>query len=260
MTDGLVERLRHAGCVFAEDEAALLVAAASDDDDLERMVVRRVAGEPLEHVLGRVEFAGLTLTVDDGVFVPRRRTELLVEVALDHLRGVTGRPGVLVELCCGCAPVATAVATCAPGTTVHASDIDPRAVACARRNLAPLGGTAHPGDVDSGLSQDAVGRVDVLVANAPYVPTDEVRLMPPEAREHEPSVALDGGPDGLAVARAVVDVASTWLRPDGVLVVESSRRQAAVLSTYAAERGLAARVVHDDERDATALVASPSTG
>lgn len=254
------ERLRAAGCVFAEDEAALLrEAAGADDETLERLVARRVAGAPLEHVLGWAEFAGLRIAVDDGVFVPRRRTELLVRLALDHLRGVAaGRAGVVVELCCGCAPVATAVGVTVPGTRVLASDVDRRAVACARRNLAPLGGTVHLGDLDEHLPADALGAVDVLAANAPYVPTDRVGRMPVDARDHEPLVALDGGPDGLEVARAVVDRATRWLRPDGLLVVETSRDQGPVLAEHAARRGLVARVVRADDLDATAVAATPS--
>lgn len=253
----LVARLRAAGCVFAEEEAALLLEAATDAAHLEHMVGRRVAGAPLEHVLGRVEFAGLRLAVDDGVFVPRRRTELLVRVALEHLGGL-GRPGVLVEMCCGCAPVATAVATLRPGTEVHASDVDPHAVACARRNLADVGGTAHVGDLDAALPRDVVGRVDVLAANAPYVPSDRVRLMPADARDHEPLVALDGGPDGLRIARAVVDVARRWLAPDGVVVVETSAGQAPHLAEHARHRGLVPRVVGAEDLDATAVVAALS--
>lgn len=287
----LTERLRRSGSVYAEDEAAALLDAATDVEHLERMVVRRVLGVPLEHVVGYVEFAGLRLAVDDGVFVPRRRTELLVDLARKHLTvedpavqnpapqgrasqdrtlqdrtlqdradgGRRARPGTLVELCCGCAPVATAVATHAPGTEVHAVDIDPVAVACARRNLAPVGGTAHVGDLDAAVPHTLAGRVDVLVANAPYVPTDAVRLMPVEAREHEPRIALDGGPDGLSTARRVVDVATRWLAPGGLLVVETSRDQAPVLARHARRRGMTARVVRDEALEATAVAATATT-
>ena len=123
--------LRAAGCVFAEDEARLLVELRPLPRRPGRPVARRVAGEPLEHVLGWAEFCGLRIAVDPGVFVPRRRTELLVRLATPLLR-----PGdVVVELCCGAAAVATALAAAVPGLELHAVDIDPAAVACARRNL-----------------------------------------------------------------------------------------------------------------------------
>lgn len=259
----LVDRLRRAGCVFAEEEAVLLVEAADGDGAaLERMVVRRTGGVPLEHVLGSLRFAGVRLAVDDGVFVPRRRTEVLVREAVAHLRavGASRRPAVLVELCCGCAPVAAAVAaglrprSGSAGLTVHAVDVDPRAVACARRNLRGRG-EVHVGDLDAPLPRDLAGRVDVLVANAPYVPTDAIALMPVEARDHEPRVALDGGPDGLDLARRVVDAAPLWLRPGALVVVETSDRQAPALAAHAARRGLTPRVVHASDVDGTAVAA-----
>lgn len=257
----LVAHLRAAGCVFAEEEAAELLRAAEDDTHLATMVGRRTAGVPLEHVVGSVLFGGLRLVVDDGVFVPRRRTELLVELAVEHLRG-TGTPDrvpdqapCLVELCCGCAPVATAVATRLPGTTVHAADLDPRAVRCARRNLAPVDGRAYVGDLDAPLPAGLAGRVDVLAANAPYVPSDALHLMPVDAREHEPRVALDGGPDGLTTARRVVTAAGRWLRPGGLVLVETGRDQAAALVEHARAQGLRGRVVRSEEHDATAVAA-----
>ena len=100
-----------------------------------------------------------------------------------------------------------------PDITVHAADLDAAAVACARRNLGPRG-TVHHGDLYEPLPRELAGRVDVLVANAPYVPTAEIALMPPEARLHEPRVALDGGPDGLDVARRIVADARPLARPD----------------------------------------------
>src|SRR5919107_1611782 len=179
----VVHRLRAAGCVFAEDEARLLVEAVRSPAELTSLVARRVAGEPLEHLLGWAEFCGLRIAVGPGVFVPRRRTELLVRLAAPLLR-----PGdVVVELCCGAAAVATALAAAVPGLALHAVDVEPAAVDCARRNLAPFGGHAYEGDLDTPLPAELHGRVDVVVANPPYVPTDAIALMPPEARDHEPT-------------------------------------------------------------------------
>ena len=196
----VVARLRAAGCVFAEDEAGLLVATARTPAELDVMVDRRVAGVPLEHVLGWAEFCGLRIAVDAGVFVPRRRTEFLVRQAA----ALAPARAVVVDLCCGSGAIATALAASLDGAGTHATDIDPAAVRCARRNLAPSGGHVYQGDLYDPLPAALRGRVDVLVANAPYVPTGAIATMPPEARLHEPQVALDGGADGLGVQRRVV--------------------------------------------------------
>jgi release factor glutamine methyltransferase len=213
------------------------------------MVARRVAGEPLEQVLGWAELAGLRVVVKPGVFVPRRRTAHLVELTLALLDGIEAP--VVVDLCCGTGAIAVAVHAARPDAVVHASDLDPRAVHCARRNLDGIG-TVHEGDLTDALPVDLVGRVDVLVVNAPYVPTDEIALMPAEARDHEPRLALDGGPDGVDVHRRVAEQASRWLRPGGHLVIETSRLQAGLTLAAVTEHGLDARVVHAD--GATAVV------
>jgi len=246
----VVRALRAAGCVFAEDEAALLVAAATSADGLEGLVARRVAGEPLEQILGWAEFAGLRVRVAPTVFVPRRRTELVVREAASRL--CPGR--VLVDLCCGTGAVGVAVVARVPGLELHAADVDPAAVACARRNVEPVGGHVHEGDLDSPLPAGLRGRVDVITANAPYVPTDEVAFMPSEARDHEALVALDGGADGLDLHRRIAALASGWLRPGGHLVVETSERQAPGTAEAFVAHGLSASVVTDDELDATVVV------
>ena len=246
----VVATLRAAGCVFAEDEARLLTDAARSPAHLAALVDRRVSGEPLEHLLGWAEFGGLRIAVGPGVFVPRRRTELLVDLAVPLLR-----PGsVVVELCCGAAAVATALGAAVPGLVLHAVDIDPAAVRCAARNLGPVDGRAYVGDLDAPLPATLHGRVDVVVANAPYVPTDAIALMPPEARDHEPAVALDGGADGLDVQRRVAAAAPRWLAPGGSLLIETSERQAPLTAAAVAAAGLVPRVERDDERDGTAVV------
>ena len=245
----VVARLRAAGCVFAEDEAALLVQAAPDEAGLDRLVRQRVAGTPLEHLLGWVEFCGLRIAVQPGVFVPRRRTELLVREAARHAPA----RAVVVELCCGAGAVAAALTELLDEPEVHAADVDPVAVDCARRNLPR--GHVYAGDLDAPLPARLAGRVDVLVANAPYVPTGEIGLMPPEARDYEPRVALDGGADGLDVARRVVAAAPRWLRPGGVVLVETSERQAPDLAEAAAGAGLRPVVVHDQNTGGTAVAA-----
>jgi release factor glutamine methyltransferase len=248
LTD-LVARLRAAGCVFAEEEAELLVGAATGPAELEALVARRVAGEPLEVLLGWVDFAGVRVAVAPGVFVPRQRTAYVVELALPALQ-----PGsVVVDLCCGSGALGLALASAVPGMEVHAADISPEAVACARGNLMPVGGHVHLGDLDAPLPPALRGNVAVIVANVPYVPSDAVALMPPESRDHEPLFTVDGGADGLDVLRRVALLAPGWLAPGGRLFVETSEGQAPVAADAFATAGLRAAVHQDEERGATVV-------
>jgi release factor glutamine methyltransferase len=258
----VIRRLRAAGCVFAEDEARLLAAAAATPDQLDAMVERRVSGLPLEHILGWAEFCGLRIEVDAGVFVPRRRTGFLVRQAAQLLAGTggTGRAPVVVDLCCGSGAVGTALAALAGPLELHASDIDPAAVRCAVRNVVPLGGAVHEGDLYDPLPARLRGRVDILAVNAPYVPSAEIGTLPPEARLHEPRVSLDGGTDGLRVQQRVAAAAPQWLAPGGHLLVETSRRQAPRTVGLFIRNGLTARVARSGELDATVVIGSAAAG
>ena len=234
-------RLRAAGCVFAEDEAALLLQEAQDAAHLERMVAARVSGLPLEQVVGWAELDGRRYVVEPGVFVPRRRSGLLLRLAAERLA-----PGaVVVDLCCGSGALGAALLAREPGIQVHAADLDPAAVACARRNLPP--DRVHAGDLFDALPEQLRGRAAVLVANAPYVPSTAIASMPPEARDHEHRIALDGGGDGLDVQRRLVPRAPAWLAPGGLLLVETGRDQAERTAELVAAAGLDPRVHHDDE-------------
>jgi release factor glutamine methyltransferase len=246
----IVSRLRAVGCVFAEDEARLLLSTAQDPAALAAMVDRRAAGLPLEHVLGWAEFHGLRIVVDPGVFVPRRRTEFLVIQAL----ALAAEGNVVVDLCCGSGAVGAALAA-AMDLEVHAVDIDPAAVACARRNVANV----YQGDLYAPLPSRLRGHVDILVANAPYVPTDAIPLMPPEARDHEPLVALDGGADGLDVQRRVTAQARDWLRPGGHLLIETSDRQAPHTAAAFAGHGLEPRIERSEELSATVVIGTSAS-
>lgn len=246
--DDLVARLRAAGCVFAEDEARLLLDTATGSD-LEALVARRVTGEPLEYVVGRVDFAGVRVGLEPGVFIPRQRTALLVDLA----SAVTPSDGVVVDLCCGSGAVGLALAHRQPGIELHAADLDPIAVSCARRNLEPIGGTVHQGDLDAPLPERLRGRVDVLVANVPYVPTSAIAQMPAESRDHEPRGTVDGGVDGLDVVRRLADLAPRWLVHGGSVFVETSTTQAAPAAQAFADAGLVPRVHDDEERGATVV-------
>lgn len=220
------------------------------------MVARRIAGEPLEYILGWVEFAGVRVVVPPGVFVPRQRSALLV----DQARALLSPGTVVVDLCCGAAPIALALASSSPGVQLYAADVDPVAVACARQNLAPYGGRVFVGDLYDALPRELRGGVDVLIANAPYVPTEAIDLMPTEARDQEPRHTLDGGEDGLDLARRIVAGAAQWLAANGTLLIETSSSQAEPLAAAMASASLSALVVEDDERGATCVVGRPLNG
>lgn len=249
MSDDAVGRLRAAGVVFAEEEAALL-AEAAPDGGLEALLARRVAGEPLEPLLGWAAFDGLRVPVDPHVFVPRRRTELLAREA-----AALADPGAAVlDLCCGTGAVALAVAHRVPGAVVHAADVDEAAVANARRTLAAVGGTVWQGDLFAALPDDLHGRFAVIAVNAPYVPTGRIADMPREARDFEPHAALDGGDDGLDVHRRVTAEVRRWLAPGGALLIETGRTQAAWTALLIEQAGLRASVVSDDDVDGTVAI------
>lgn len=248
----IVTTLRAAGCVFAEDEAELILSTAASPADLTAMVERRAAGLPLEHVLGWAEFCGLRIAVDPGVFVPRRRTEFLVQQAAE----LAGPGAVIVDLCCGSGALGAALAARPEqrAAELYAADIDPVAVRCARRNVAAAGGSVYAGDLYEPLPASLRGRVDVLLANVPYVPTEEIELLPQEARVHEARVALDGGADGLDVLRRVTADAARWLAPGGHLLFETSERQTARAVATVARDGLKPRVAGCEELFATVVI------
>jgi release factor glutamine methyltransferase len=248
--EAIAGRLRAAGCVFAEDEAALMRETTTDPVRIEEMVVRRCSGVPLEHVVGWTRFAGVRLAVHPGVFVPRRRTEALVRAAV----ALAPSPATVVDLCCGCGAVGAAIATMVPGVRLWASDIDPAAVGNARENLVAFGAVVGLGDLDAAMPDELRGRVDLLVANVPYVPAEQVAYLPAQAREHEPLVALDGGGDGLDVLRRLAPRASGWLRPGGAFVTECACEQADPAAEILRDAGLDPLVHNDDELD-VAIVA-----
>lgn len=250
-----VLRLRAAGCVYAEDEADLIHAEFPDAERRASIVTGRVAGEPLEHLLGWAEFRGLRIAVAPGVFVPRARSGVLVDAVATALR-----PGaIVVELCCGAGAARAALTAEHPGAALqlHLGDLDATAIACARRTLAGVDvdpGRARVGDLFDAVPAALRGRIDVIVANAPYVPTAEIALMPSEARDHEAPIALDGGDDGLDLHRRILSEAPSWLAPGGTVVLETSPRQAPTDLALMHAAGLIGRVVRDDDVEGTAVI------
>ncbi|MFE3188199.1 methyltransferase [Nocardia sp. NPDC059240] len=165
---------------------------------------------------------------------------------------------VALDMCCGCGALGLALTTelAANGIRVEltATDIEPAAVVCARENLAPVNGRVFEGDLFGAVPADLLGRVDILLANTPYVPSAEIAWMPPEARDHEPRRALDGGTDGLDVLRRIAAVAVEWLSPGGHLLVEESEEQAELAAAVMRGHGLTARIVECEEMGATVVI------
>jgi release factor glutamine methyltransferase len=256
MRDATVERgnveraLAAAGCVDPVGEAEELLRAAADRDrPVRELVGRRVAGEPLAWIVGTVPFLDRRVGVAPGVFVPRPQTELVARRAIELLPP----DGTAVDLCTGCGAIAVALAAARPGATVVATDLDPAAVACARGN----GVDALLGDLDAPLPSDVFGAVDVVTAVVPYVPDEELRLLPRDVLAHEPRLALDGGPDGTAVLRRTVGAAARLLRRGGSLVFELGGDQADQLTpTLTYHAFTAVRVLHDEDRRVRAIEAS----
>lgn len=228
----------------------MLISAARTTAELNDMVNRRVAGLPLEHILGWAEFCGLRIAVDTGVFVPRQRTEFLVRQAVALARS----GAVVVDLCCGSGALGAVLAANLERIELHAVDIDPVAVRCAHRNITSTGGHVYEGDLYEPLPATLRNRVDILIANVPYVPTESIRLLPPEARIYEAQVALNGGEDGLDVMRRVVTEAALWLIPGGHLLVETSERQVPLTVEIFRCNGLTPQVATDKEMDATIVI------
>jgi release factor glutamine methyltransferase len=245
-----VRTLRAAGCVFAEQEAAVLHRAAADPPTLAALVRRRADGEPLEQVVGYADFCGVRVSLRPGVFVPRARSELLVDRGVLAARDRASP--VVVDLCCGSGALGLALAARVPDVTLHAADVDPVAVACARDNL---GTNVYQGNLYDALPAELAGTVGILLANVPYVATRHIPLLPAEARDHEPHIALDGGPDGLDVFRAVAAEAPRWLAPGGVLLSEITAAQIDAATRAIEQAGLQPDIAEDDDLDATVVLA-----
>jgi release factor glutamine methyltransferase len=237
--------LATAGCVSPAAEVRWLMEEAADADELAAMVARRAAGEPLQYVIGWAPFGALRLRVGPGVFVPRPETEGLAERAAAHLRRA-GEAAVAVDLCTGSGAIACFLAAEVPGARVIGTELDPGALVWARRNAGPLGVEVLAGDLDGPLPAELAGRVAVLTANVPYVPSGAIATLPRDVRDHEPRVSLDGGPDGLDVLRRVAALAPRWLAPGGWLLAEIGDDQGAAAAALLEAAGLAAVTVGPD--------------
>lgn len=249
-----LDRLRSAGCVFAEDElAALRDWAGGDSTRLATGVDRRAAGEPLELVVGHVDFSGLRLRTAAGVFVPRQRTALLVEVA--GRRAVDD--AVVCDVGTGGGAIAAALLARHSPRLLLGTDLDLPALRLARTNTA---GRARlvACDLLAGLSPRLAGRVDLITACLPYVPSDQLARLPREARDHEPVLALDGGPDGLRLIGRLAAQASWWLTASGAMCLEVGPAQVERLEVIARQHALALATVQDDDTGGCVVVLTRS--
>jgi len=193
----------------------------------EALVARRAAREPLQHLLGTAWFRYTTVAVGPGVFVPRPETELLAGWAVEQAKGwrdMTGEWPVVVDLCTGSGVIAKAIAEEVPMATVHAVELDPAAHGWAARNLEGTGVDLRLGDMATAFA-DLDGQVDVISCNPPYIPLEAWESVAPEARDHDPDLALYSGVDGLDAMRVLEGVAARLLRPGGVVGAEHADAQ-----------------------------------
>jgi len=242
----VVARLTAAGCVAAEAEAGEMLSAVPDEATLDAWVARREQGEPLAWITGTMEFCGRRIHVAPGVYVPRVQSEELARGAA-ALLPIHGRA---VDLCTGAGAIAAHLYAAVPTATVIGVDLDLRAATCARRN----GVATVVGDLAEPLRTRA--NIDVVTAVAPYVPTDDLRLLPTDVQRHEPRAALDGGVDGLDLVRRVVAEAAQLLRPTGWLLVEVGGDQHTTLAGTFATHGFdRVEPWYDDDHDLRGVAA-----
>jgi release factor glutamine methyltransferase len=251
--EGSVARtLAAAGSIAPNEEAEELVrASAGDTAALADLVRRRAMGEPVAWLTGVVIFCDVRVGVRPGVYVPRWQTEPLARRAASLLPP----GGVAVDLCTGSGAIALVLAVARPSARVVATELDDTAVACARAN----GVEAFDGYLDEPLPRSLEGRVDVLTAVVPYVPTDELRLLPRDVRAFEPQLALDGGIDGTELLAEVVRRSPRWLRRGGWLLLELGGDQAERLGGSLNDAGFGTpEVLVDEEGDPRAICARRS--
>lgn len=207
------------------ERGALLLRDELDATAYDRLVARREAREPLQHLTGRAYFRHVELAVGPGVFVPRPETEVMTGWVIDRVRELDRPQPLVVDLCSGSGAIALALASEVPDATVHAVELDPAAHAWAERNLTGSGVVLHLGGV-TGALPELDGLVDAVVANPPYIPLDAWESVQEEARDHDPGTALwGGGEDGLDVVREVARVAARLLRDGGIVAVEHADAQ-----------------------------------
>lgn len=247
--DRVITTLAEAGCIAPHEEAdELILAAAGDPDLLDHLVSRRVGGEPIAWLTGRVTFCGIELSVAPGVYVPRPQTEPLARWAVRYLPP----RGMAADLCTGTGAVAAVLGAAVPTARVLATELDGRAAQCARRN----GVEVLEGFLDEPLPHACEHRIDVLTAVVPYVPTGSLRLLPRDVQAFEPRLALDGGRDGMDLLSEVARRSTRWLKAGGRLLLELGGDQAEPTGRLLSELGFEAmEIMADEEGDPRAICA-----
>jgi len=236
----IVRTLAGGGFVSPGAEADALLAASDEGvGSIDDLITRRLEGEPLAWITGSVSFAGLRIRIDPGVFVPRPHTEALARRAIELLPA----GGIAVDLCTGSGAVAAVLRSSHPQATGIGTDVDPVAIACARRN----GVHALLGDLDEPLPPSLRGRVDLMTAVVPYVPTEELRFLPRDVLAHEPRRALDGGSGGVTMLVRAAEAAAGWLGPGGTVLLELGGDQASEIAGILRDLGFTDIRAHADE-------------
>jgi release factor glutamine methyltransferase len=234
--------LRAAGCVAAEDEASELLAATEGDPvRLAKLVAERVKGEPLAWLIGWVQFCDERVLVERGVYVPRWQSEPLARRAIARLRA----DGVAIDLCTGAGAIARVLRTAQPTARVIGTELDPLALACAARN----GVEVYRGDLTAAIPPSLRGRADVITAVCPYVPTDELELLPRDVLAYESRLSLDGGIDGTTVVSRAARESTAFLRPGGTLLLELGGDEAELIVPLLDGLGYVEVEVFSDEDD-----------
>jgi release factor glutamine methyltransferase len=250
--EGLAAQLADAGFVAAEEEAGeLLARAAGDVELLESLVQRRLTGEPLAWITGSMTFCGIEIRVDPGVYVPRWQSELLARRAVERLP----EDGTAIDLCTGAGAIARTLSAHRPSARVVASDLDERAVACARSN----GVEAYVGDLFAPLPSVVQGRVDVVVGVVPYVPTPDLPLLQRDTLTFESTLSYDGGADGTDIPRRVLIDSPRFLKPGGAVLLELGADQPEALAGDLDRLGYAdVTILHDEDGDVRGIEATLS--
>ncbi|MEU6216953.1 peptide chain release factor N(5)-glutamine methyltransferase [Streptomyces sp. NPDC047022] len=225
------------------------------------VIARREAREPLQHITGRAYFRYLELQVGPGVFVPRPETESVVGWAIDAVRAMDVVEPLIVDLCTGSGAIALALAQEVPRSRVHAVELSEDALQWTRKNTAGSRVDLRQGDARTAFP-DLDGQVDLVISNPPYIPLTEWEYVAPEARDHDPEMALFSGEDGLDLIRGLERTAHRLLRPGGVVVIEHADTQGGQVPwIFTEERGWADAADHPDlnnrPRFATARRALP---
>lgn len=236
----------------ADLDMAALIAGAGDplpevvEALYDTYLKRRLNGEPVQRIVGRTEFWGLPFALSAATLVPRPDTETLVEAVLEDVRSRGLRAIRICDLGTGSGAIAIALLTALPDATAVATDISDEALRMARANAAANGVADRIGFVNVDFARGPDGPFDVVVANPPYVRSDEIPALPREVRDFDPRAALDGGVDGLDAYRAILSRAGDLLAEEGTIAFEVGADQGAAVGGLCRKAGLHDIVVRRD--------------